>query len=338
MHRLVSSRHSRLARVSSRMQLFAKRHFTMRAGATAPFTSAPRAPTRAHADASRARRTAGASTTARARVGRDEVDEEDDVANLHRRRLLFAFASAASTVAANAHATSNTAVSDAWSAVTGSMSDLTFPKTFLGNWLVESRTASASAPLGREFVRDIGAFERISRETTLTEPLVYPLRFMENARGDVVFDRAFNVRALAEASRGSGGRRSVDGDIEWSVDDPNVLKLTSGDGARVFYKVTARSMDRDDEKRTITTSELAQVVVDRAGAGAAPSVKSTRVVTKFKWRTPEQANGGPQIVASQTVYEYLVAGAASDDDFIAARGRPVEVDVYRLAMVPWTDA
>ena len=320
------------------MQLFAKRHFTMRAGATAPFTSAPRAPARAHADASRARRTAGASTTARARVGRDEVDEEDDVANLHRRRLLFAFASAASTVAADAHATSNTAVSDAWSAVTGSMSDLTFPKTFLGNWLVESRTASASAPLGREFVRDIGAFERISRETTLTEPLVYPLRFMENARGDVVFDRAFNVRALAEASRGSGGRRSVDGDIEWSVDDPNVLKLTSGDGARVFYKVTARSMDRDDEKRTITTSELAQVVVDRAGAGAAPSVKSTRVVTKFKWRTPEQANGGPQIVASQTVYEYLVAGAASDDDFIAARGRPVEVDVYRLAMIPWTDA
>ena len=47
--------------------------------------------------------------------------------------------------------------------------------------------------------------------------------------------------------------------------------------------------------------------------------KSTRVVTKFKWRTPEQANGGPQIVASQTVYEYLVAGAASDDDFIAQR-------------------
>ena len=54
-------------------------------------------------------------------------------------------------------------------------------------------------------------------------------------------------------------------------------------------------------------------------------MKSTRVVTKFKWRTPEQANGGPQIVASQTVYEYLVAGAASDDDFIAARGRPAEV-------------
>ena len=202
------------------MQLFAKRHFTMRAGVTAPFTSGTRAPTRAHADASRARRTAGASTTARARVGRDEVDERVmDVANLHRRRLLFAFASAASTVAADAHATSNTAVSDAWSAVTGSMSDLTFPKTFLGNWLVESRTASASAPLGREFVRDIGAFERISRETTLTEPLVYPLRFMENARGEVVFDRAFNVRALAEASRGSrrGGAWTRTSSGAWTI-------------------------------------------------------------------------------------------------------------------------
>ena len=115
-------------------------------------------------------------------------------------------------------------------------------------------------------MRDIGAFERISRETTLTEPLVYPLRFMENARGDVVFDRAFNDASFGGASRGSGGRRSVDGDIEWSVDDPNVLKLTSGDGARVFYKVTARSMDRDDEKRTITTSELGAVNVVELGA------------------------------------------------------------------------
>lgn len=325
-----------MRRVSSPTKRFTNRHISMRAGANALSTSAPRAPTRARADVSRARRcrTAEASTTARARVERGD----DDVANLHRRLLLFAFASAASTVATDAEATSNTAVSDAWSAVTGSTSDLTFPKTFLGNWLVESRTASASAPLGREFVRDIAAFERISREINQTEPLVYPLRFMENARGDVVFDRAFNVRALAEASRGSGGKRALDGDIEWSVDDPNVLKLTSSGGARVFYKVTARSMDRDDEKRTITTSELAQVVVDRAVAGSAPSVKSTRVVTKFKWRTPEQANGGPQIVASQTVYDYLVAGAASDDDFIAARGRPVEVDVYRLAMIPWTDA
>ena len=74
-------------------------------------------------------------------------------------------------------------------------------------------------------MRDIGAFERISRETTLTEPLVYPLRFMENARGDVVFDRAFSVELWRRRAR-SGGRRSGR-DIEWSVDDPNVLKLTS---------------------------------------------------------------------------------------------------------------
>jgi hypothetical protein len=40
------------------------------------------------------------------------------------------------------------------------------------------------------------------------------------------------------------------------------------------------------------------------------------------------------------VYEYLVAvggGEDADETFVKARGRPVEVDVYRIAMQPWTE-
>ena len=74
-------------------------------------------------------------------------------------------------------------------------------------------------------------------------------------------------------------------------------------------------------------------------------MKSTRVVTKYKWRDVEDAREGPAIVASQTVYEYLSpvgdAGTASRDDadaaFIRARGRAVSQSVHRIAMIRYPD-
>ncbi|XP_022840852.1 unnamed product, partial [Ostreococcus tauri] len=196
-----------------------------------------------------------------------------------------------------------------------------------------------SAPLGTSYVRDIETFERERRE--IGRRTTYPVRFARNARGDVVFDRAFNVDALA-TSRGGG--RDVVREIEWDIDDPNVLKLTTSDGTRVFYKITARSSARDDDARTMTTSELAEIVLDRNRSGS-PSVKSTRVVTKYKWRDVDDAREGPAIVASQTVYEYLSpvgdAGTASRDDadaaFIRARGRAVSQSVHRIAMIRYPD-
>lgn len=48
-----------------------------------------------------------------------------------------------------------------------------------------------------------------------------------------------------------------DGEIEWNVDDLNVLKFVIGDGVSVFYKVIVWSSDRDDDARTMTTFEFA---------------------------------------------------------------------------------
>lgn len=233
-----------------------------------------------------------------------------------------------------AYATSNGVISDAWERVVGAEADLRFPDVFEGNWLAVSRTVRVEAPQGMDLIRDKSAFGRLSAETAKDYPAFnYPVRFTRNGRGDVVFDRAFNVRALAEASA-SGGKGAVDGEIEWDIDDPNVLRLTTQDGLKVFYKVTARSLERDDDARSIVTSELAQVVLDRPDSPN-PTVKSTRIVTKYKWRTPEEAGDGPTIVATQTVYEYLTALSGDDDAFIRSAGKPVEIDAYRIAMSPW---
>ena len=253
---------------------------------------------------------------------------------VHRRAMLAGTFAACLARETPASATSNGVISDAWERVVGAEADLRFPDVFEGNWLAVSRTVRVEAPQGMDLIRDKSAFGRLSAETAKDAPAFsYPVRFTRNGRGDVVFDRAFNVRALAEASA-SGGKGAVDGEIEWDIDDPNVLRLTTKDGLRVFYKVTARSLERDDDARSIVASELAQVVLDRPDSPN-PTVKSTRIVTKYKWRTPEEAGDGPTIVATQTVYEYLTALSGDDDAFIRSAGKPVEIDAYRIAMSPW---
>lgn len=298
------------------------------------------------------RRATTPRSRARAHGGKDAngvtspVEASSPVDGVASRRALLASGALACVAmtsdARRARATSNGTISDAWETITGAPGDVAFPASFRGNWLATSVGVSVDAPLGTEYVTDVRNYERARADVGREEQ--YPVRFVENRRGEVVFDRAFNVEALARSRDGSGGKRAVD-DVEWDVNDPNVLKMTTGEGSRIFYKVTARSFERDDEKRTLTSSELAQIVVDRPGAGGAPSVKSTRIVTKYKWRTPVEARDGPQIVASQTIYDYLTpVGAASDASsedadelFVRALGRPVLVSVYRVAMIPWPD-
>ena len=77
-----------------------------------------------------------------------------------RRATLASLAAtaAASTVGGAvepAEAMSNGAVSDAWSAVSGAPSDLTFPDEFLGTWLCYSTLTAVATPQGEDLVQDM---------------------------------------------------------------------------------------------------------------------------------------------------------------------------------------
>ena len=274
-----------------------------------------------------------------------------------RRAMLASLAAtaAASTVGGAvepAEAMSNGAVSDAWAAISGAPSDLTFPDEFLGTWLCYSTLTAVATPQGEDLVQDMPVVKRARGD--IGNQIIYPMRFVRNNQGRVVMDRAYNVVKMAEATAKA---YNVIDNVEWDVDDPNVLKGSIGDGRSVFFRVNQRSEEIPATDR-IETSEVAQIVFDggdnggysltpaaaadgipdvslsppgAVGAANQPKIKSSRTFTKWKWRSAEaaEASGGPAIVASQNVYDYLTT---IDQGFIESKGQPVTQYTYKLAL------
>jgi len=59
---------------------------------------------------------------------------------------------------------SNGLVSDAWSAVSGAPSDLTFPDEFLGTWLCYSTLTQVATPQGEALVQDMAVVRRAQKD------------------------------------------------------------------------------------------------------------------------------------------------------------------------------
>ena len=287
--------------------------------------------------------------------------DEDDAAP-GRRTVLSALGAVAmgvggAVVPGNpAVAMENGLISEAWSAISGAPSDLTFPEDFLGTWLCYSTLTRVDNLQGDELVQDIAVVNRARKD--VGQQIVYPMRFIKNDQGRVVMDRAYNVVRMAEATARA---YNVIDSVEWDVNDPNVLRGRIGaDGRAVFFRVNQRSEEYPAPDR-IETSEVAQIVFDGgdnggyaptptddavpaaipamalgpegtrdpSGAAKATKVKSSRTFTKWKFRSAEAAGDGPAIVAGQTVYDYLTS---FDPGFIESRGQPVTQYTYKLAL------
>ena len=287
--------------------------------------------------------------------------DEDDAAP-GRRTVLSALGAVAmgvggAVVPGNpAVAMENGLISEAWSAISGAPSDLTFPEDFLGTWLCYSTLTRVDTLQGDELVQDIAVVNRARKD--VGQQIVYPMRFIKNDQGRVVMDRAYNVVRMAEATARA---YNVIDSVEWDVNDPNVLRGRIGaDGRAVFFRVNQRSEEYPAPDR-IETSEVAQIVFDGgdnggyaptptddavpaaipamamgpegtrdpSGAAKATKVKSSRTFTKWKFRSAEAAGDGPAIVAGQTVYDYLTS---FDPGFIESRGQPVTQYTYKLAL------
>jgi len=198
--------------------------------------------------------------------------------------------------------------------------------------MVQSTLVDIEIPLGETAVPSA---ERASldRERAMAgQRLVYEQGFISNGQGQVVADRATNVLRLTSAYTGSD---SVISDVEWNVDDPNVMRLTLAGGARVFTRVTSRFED-EPEARRIDTSEVIEQVIDNARTvDGAPTVRKSRTVTKYKWR--DAPAGEAVIVATQIVSDFLTSydGVQS---VLAGGNTPYRVSRYKLAFIrPSTD-
>ena len=254
----------------------------------------------------------------------------------------------------------------AWQAVTGAPPDLAFPEYFLGTWRAQSSLVAVDTPQGEDLVGPAGspalaALARARRdELNAPQPLGFRVRFVRNSRGAVVFDRAFNVASLAagyaplpskeeqERERQRQRQRqkqqqnqqqqqqpqqqqqadelALMRQIEWSLDDPNVLVIRAPTG-NVRTRVTRRSEapappsdpaygeggPADAEAaaaadasapRAFETSEFMEQVFEGAGALAPggtlapPRVTASQVFVKWRWRTAKEAEAASAAAAA----------------------------------------
>lgn len=219
----------------------------------------------------------------------------------------------------------------AWEAMGGGPPDLFFPEEFLGTWEVTSVLLKVETPLGEEAVPNMESVQRAARED-LNRPQRYRVTFMANPRnGKVIFDRRFNTASMLEMYYGD--TVNFDRRIDWNPADPNVLTLSMPGGMNVRTRVTRRSEEFPMDDR-IETSEYVESVYE-SGNGGAPRVKASQCFTKYKWRERGLAakDGGPVIVATQVVSDFLTA-FDGEERYLKALNKAYAQYTYRIAFAP----
>lgn len=215
----------------------------------------------------------------------------------------------------------------AWEAMGGGPADLYFPELFLGTWQVTSTLIKVELPMGPEFVPNMRVVQRAQQED-LNHPLTYPVTFVRGERG-VVFDRAANTAALLRCYYGDT-LQDLERRITWDRADPNVMSVVLPGGMSVETRVTRRSMEAGPgDDRAASSEFMEQLYEDGTGS---VRMKASQCFTKYKWRSMRQAlaQGGPVIVATQVVSEYLTP-YDGDQLYMAAMNQPVVLYTYRMA-------
>jgi len=147
-----------------------------------------------------------------------------------------------------------------------------------------------------------------------------------------VLDRSFNTDELLKLYLGNGTDYS--GRIKWDIDDPNDMRVSLPGGTSIETRVTRRSQHTDLEASRTETSEFFRQVYD-TGASREDKVKASQCFTKYKWRSRAEAErtGGPVIVATQVVSDYLTP-FDGEERMISAMNKPVAVYTYRMSFAP----
>lgn len=212
-----------------------------------------------------------------------------------------------------------------WTAMGGGQADLFYPDGFNGSWQVVSTLVNVEVPMGEEMLSNPKLAQRARAD--LNKPLVYEQRFVQGPTGRVIADRSYNVRQLTKASTGGADLIS---DIDWDANNPNNMRIYLTNGPRIVTRVTRRFEDEHPEEKRLETSEVVEQVFDSDDPLGAPRVKGSRCITKYKWRSEAQANGGPVIVATQVVSDFVTAFEGAER-VLEAQGRPSLVYTYKLS-------
>jgi len=211
-----------------------------------------------------------------------------------------------------------------WSVLGGGPSDLFYPEEFLGSWQVVSTLVDVDVPMGAEMLSNPKLEQRAKSE--LNRPLAYEQRFMRGPNGKVIADRSYNVTSITKATVGA----DLVENIEWEAENPNVMRIKLKGGPGIYTRVTRRFEDDHPEDRKLETSEVVEQVFETANDFGPPKVKGSRCLTKYKWRSEEQAKDKPVIIATQVVSDFVTVFDGEARVF-EAQGRPSIVYTYRMS-------
>jgi len=221
------------------------------------------------------------------------------------------------------------AVDRAWEAFGGGPGDLYFPEVFLGEWTVNSTLVSLETPLGEDFVPNMKVVQRAKQED-LNNTISYASMFVMNSDGKVVFDRKYNTVALLKFYMGDS--MSLDDRISWDINNPNDIRISLPGGTVIESRTTRRSQITYEAESRTETSEFLRQMYDTSESST-NKVKASQCFTKYKWRSREAANGGPVIVATQVVSDYLTP-SDGEEKMIQAMNKPVVIYTYKMSFFP----
>jgi hypothetical protein len=155
--------------------------------------------------------------------------------------------------------------------------DIFYPKSWMGTWMM---TRQVELPAPREG----------SEPTRLT--LTYPYRFIQSIEDDaVVADRGINQAELEQAviklrkeqKQMESQTTTISFDrvqYEWSVNNPNDLRLVMPDSTKKEIKVTKRATERNNDDQIVSSSEFQRLTQE--DARGIPAISARRVVSKYK--------------------------------------------------------
>lgn len=98
-------------------------------------------------------------------------------------------------------------------------------------------------------------------------------------------------------------------------------------------QVTRRSQENDDGVRRLETSEFFEQIFDDPNS-LQPRIKASQCFTKYIYRSAAEAKGGPEIVATQTVGDFLSAydtQTMSNMQVVQNLNKPITIYVYRMS-------
>ena len=132
--------------------------------------------------------------------------------------------------------------------------DVLYPKYFNGMWKCESTTASVSAPLGIDAFGGPSAWE--SAQKDIGNTLKYQSRFITRPDGEVVADRLFNVKTIADKAMGKGAVLVIEGDrgILKGISS-NTIAYFDGLAAKINVAITPDQTTGDIFDVSLVTSD-----------------------------------------------------------------------------------